>query len=154
LVFLKNMDITIKESTLDEAIRINKQIPELEEPHFTKAYCEQKCGSKEKLVLIAYLNKEPAGYLIGFDHHEDGSFYCWMVGVLLKFRRKGVLTSLMQYQDKWAKKKGYTGIRLKTRNKRREMLAYLVKYGFSFARVIKKGHETPEEYRICMEKKL
>lgn len=149
-----NMDIVIKESTLDQALAINKQIPEFDEPHFTKAYCEEKCGDSEKLVLVAYVDKKPAGYLLGFDHHRDGSFYCWMVGVLPKFRRKGILKLLMEHQEKWARKKGYTRIRLKTRNKRREMLMYLVKYGFSFARVIKKEHEHPEEYRICMEKKI
>ena len=31
-----NMDVVIKESTLDEAVSLNKQIPEFDEPHFTK----------------------------------------------------------------------------------------------------------------------
>ena len=149
-----NMDVVIKESTLDEAVSLNKQIPEFDEPHFTKVYCEQKCGTKEKLVLIAEIDKKPAGYLIGFDRYSDGSFYCWMAGVLPAYRKKGVLKALMQYQDVWAKKKEDTCIRLKTRNKRREILAYLVKYGFSFVRVIKKGHDHADEYRIGMEKKL
>ncbi len=148
------MDITTIESTLDQALAVNKQIPEFDEPHFTKAYCEQKCKDKEKIILIAKIDNKPAGYLIGFDRYGDGSFYCWMTGVIPAYRKQGVLKALMHYQEQWAKKKRYTSIRLKTRNKRREMLAYLIKYGFSFRGVIKKEHEHPEEYRICMEKKI
>ena len=40
------------------------------------------------------------------------------------------MKALMSYQEKWAKKNGYNKIRIKTRNSRREMLSYLIKYGF------------------------
>ena len=83
-----------------------------------------------KLVIVAYVGGQPAGYIVGYDKFNDGSFYCWMAGVNPKFRRMGVMKALMSYQEKWAKKNGYNKIRIKTRNSRREMLSYLIKYGF------------------------
>jgi len=51
-----------------------------------------------------------------------------MAGVNPNFRKKGILKKLMNYQDNWAKEKGYKKIKIKTRNARREMLSYLIKY--------------------------
>ncbi|MBP6256403.1 hypothetical protein KA405_01440 [Patescibacteria group bacterium] len=51
-----------------------------------------------------------------------------MAGVCPAWRGKGVLKTLMFYQDKRAKEKGYSKIKIKTRNNKRAMLSYLVKY--------------------------
>ncbi len=47
-----------------------------------------------------------------------------MAGVDYKYRRKGALTKLMQYQIDWAKRQGYSKLKDKTRNARREMLSF------------------------------
>ena len=112
----------------------------------------QKYGDKEHLIIIASYDNQPAGYLIGYDKFGDDSFYCWMAGVDNNFRKKGILKALTDYQDKWAKSKGYNKIKIKTRNNRREMLSYLVKYGFLFTEVIE--YPKIEENRILLEKNL
>ena len=79
--------------------------------------------------------------------------YCWMVAVDAKYRGKGILKSMMDYLQKWAKRKGYTKIKIKTRNKRREMLSYLVKYGFDFTGVVLNGSDIKDS-RILAEKPI
>ena len=142
-------EIVIKEVPIEEAVKVNSTIIEFDETYDINHFSERIQG-RESLIIVAYLNGQAVGYIVGCDHYNDGSFYCWMAGVDPKFRRKGVLTALMDYQDKWAKEKGYTKIKIKTRNTRREMLAYLVKQGFNFIEV--ESREDVKENRIILEK--
>ena len=136
-----NDEIIIKESTLDDVIKVHRQIPEfelesLENDEDLRAYFENRYKDKEKIIIVGYLNDEPIGYIIGYDKFSDGeSFYCWMAGVAEQWRRIGTLTGLMYYQKAWAKKHGYSTLKIKTRNTRREMLSFLVKDGFNFTSV-------------------
>jgi len=143
--------IIIKEVPIGEAVRVNATIPEFTEG-FGKDHFEEKYDGKEHLIIVAYCNNKPTGYLIGYDRFDDGSFYCWMTGVTPAYRGKGVLKAMMDYQERWAKKHGFTKIRIKTRNKRREMLAYLVKYGFNFVEVV--PYLDVGENRMLLEKKI
>ena len=148
---MRNMTnkIIIKETIIEEAIKVNETIVEFES--YSKSYFEDRYKNRDKLIIVAYLDDQPAGYIVGYDRYKDGSFYCWMAGVDPEFRRKGILKFLMDYLDKWAKDKGYSKIRIKTRNNRRNMLAYLIKYGFYAIEV--KQHSSIEENRILFEKK-
>ncbi len=143
--------LKVKQVPVEEAVKVNLTIPEFAE-RYQKDYFRDRYKSRETLIIVAYFGKKPAGYLIGYDKLGDKSFYCWMTGVVPEFRRKGVLKALMNYQEQWAKNKGYNKIRLKTRNKRREMLTYLVKYGFYFVEVEK--YPDIEENRILAEKNI
>ncbi len=143
--------ITIKEVSIEEAVKVNATIVEFGDP-YQKEYFEDRYKDKEKLIIVAYVNGQPAGYLVGYDRLEDGSFYCWMAGVNPSFRKMGVLKALMDYEDKWAKEKGYNKIKIKTRNNRREMLAYLVKYGFFFTEVVQQPNLA--DNRVLLEKEL
>lgn len=144
-------EIIIKEVPIEEAVKVNAAIIEFDEP-YQKDYFEERYQNKDKLILVAYVDDLPAGYLVGYDKYGDGSFYCWMAGVNPLFRRRGVLKALMDYEDNWAKERGYKKIKIKTRNNRREMLAYLVKHGFFFIEVVQ--HPKREENRILLEKDL
>lgn len=146
-----NPNITIKETPIEEAVKVNDTIVEFAEK-YDKQYFESTYSNKEKLIILAYVDENPAGYIVSYDKFEDGSLYCWMVGVNPKFRKMGILKSLMNYQDKWAKDKGYNKIKIKTWNKRRAMLTYLVKYGFFFTEVV--PHPNIEENRILLEKRI
>lgn len=143
-------EIIVKEVPIEEAVKVNSTIVEFKP--YSKEYFEERYKDKEKLIIVAYLDNQPAGYFVGYDEFGDGSFYCWMGGVNPKFRKKGVFKALMNYQEKWAKNKGYRKIRIKTRNNRREMLAYLVKYGFNFTEVIQQPNT--EDNRILLEKNI
>jgi len=144
-------NITIKEVPIEEAVKVNATIIEFDAP-YQKDYFEDRYKDKDKLIIVAYVDDQPAGYIVGYDKFEDGSFYCWMTGVNPKFRKLGLLKTLMDYEDKWAKEKGYNKIKIKTRNNRREMLAYLVKYGFFFTEVVQ--NKNIDDNRILLEKEL
>lgn len=143
--------IMIKEVPITEAVKVNATVVEFTE-NYPIEHFEERYTGKDHLVIVAYLNKKPVGYLVGYDKFGDDSFYCWMTGVTPKYRGKGVLKAMMSYQERWVKKHGYKKIKIKTRNKRREMLAYLVKYGFHFTEVIL--YPNVEENRILLEKKI
>lgn len=143
--------IVIKEVPIGEVVLVNATIIEFDAP-YQKDYFEGRFKDRDKLIIVAYINNQRAGYIVGYDKFEDGSFYCWMAGVDPKFRKIGVLKALMDYEDRWAKNKGYNKIKIKTRNNRREMLAYLVKYGYLLTEVVQ--YSKIEDNRIVFERSL
>ncbi len=128
-------NIVIKEGLIEDAVEISATITEFDRA-YEKKYFEDRYKDKKKLILIAYIDNQAVGYMIFYNRYDEHSFCCWMTGVNPKYRRLGVLKELMDYGFDWAKKNGYKKIRIKTRNNRREMLSYLVKYGFLFINVV------------------
>ncbi len=151
------MKIAVKQSTIEEILRVNSKIPEFDKSE-TQSEFEERYKKKKHLLIIAYVNGKPAGYLIGYDNEQtpngakSQTFYCWMTGVIPKFRNRGVLKKMMDFQDKWAKNNNYRKIRIKTRNTRREMLLYLVKYGFLIINA--ESIDKVKENRILLEKEI
>lgn len=141
------MSIQVREVTIEEAIRVHDLIPEFDaQPveYFTDRYAD-----REHLLLVAYIDDKPAGYMVSYEKPEEDCFYIWMAGVLPAFRRNGVLTELIEYVQEWASETGYKLLRIKTRNNRREMLSFLVKRGFCFYDVHQRDER--EEHRILLE---
>jgi len=143
--------ITIKETNLAHAVEIHFQIPEFTEIT-DKFVFEERLKGKKSLCLLGLVGKREAAYLMAYDRYGDGSFYCWLAGVIPEFRRLGIFTHLMDYLENWARKEGYQKITIKTRNQRRETLSYLTKNGYNFIHVQPKGRV--EENRILAEKNL
>lgn len=146
--------IKVREVNIDEAIEVHKNVLEFKETKPEKEYFENRYKDSDKLIIVAYYDNKPAGYIIGYDKFKDNkdSFYCWMAGTHYKYRRKGILSELMRYQMNWARKNGYKVLRIKTRNNRREMLNFLVKTGFNFVSV--EERENIEDNRINLEIRL
>jgi len=142
--------IVITHIGIDEVVTVNKTVTEFDP--YTKEYFDNRLKGKDSLIIGAHINDHVVGYLVGYNRFNDGSFYCWMVGVNPDFRGKGVLKALMDYQEKWARKREYSKIKIKTRNHLREMLTYLVRYGFYFTEVVE--YPNIEDNRILLEKKL
>ncbi len=142
------MKITVKPASIEKILKVNSKIPEFDEPKEQREF-EERYMKKKHLLVIAHVNWKPAGYLIGYEEDKQ-TFYCWMTGVIPKFRKRGVLKKMMDFQDKWAKNNSYRKIKIKTRNTRREMLLYLVKYGFLITAVENTGRA--EDNRILLEK--
>ncbi|MBU0706883.1 GNAT family N-acetyltransferase [Patescibacteria group bacterium] len=143
--------IIIKENQLADALIVHKTVTEFNLPFDEKEFNE-RVGQKNNLVLVAYLNSQPIGFVISYDFQNNGSIYCWLAGVDPKYRKHGAHKLMMDYLEIWSKQQGYKNICLKTRNTRRNMLAYLVKYGYNFTGV--KNQPQIEENRIFLEKKL
>jgi len=59
---------------------------------------------------------------------------------------------LADVQEEWAKEKGFTSIKLKTRNKHEAMIAFAIDRGFDISN--SEPNEDIREMRIWMEIKL
>lgn len=142
----------INEISLEEAYKFYQQIPEFKgnPPDSFKEFADRIKGTS--LALVATLNNTPAGFMVSYDEYNDGSFYIWLSGVLPEFRNKGVFTIMKDYQEKWAKEKGYKSIKIKTWNKRIEMRITLAKAGYNIIGFEEK--ENIEENRLMHEKEL
>lgn len=69
--------IIIKEVLIEEAVNVNASIVEFNKP-YQKNYFEKRYKNKNELIIVAYINEQPAGYIVGYDKFSDNSFYCWM----------------------------------------------------------------------------
>lgn len=144
------MSIQVREVTISEAQAVHELIPEFDSQpieYFTDRY-----EGSEHILLVAFADNAPAGYLIAYEKPKEECMYVWMAGVVPEYRRSGVLTELMEYVEEWSRESGYGLLRIKTRNSRREMLSFLVKRGFMFYDV----HARDEviNNRILLEKPL
>ncbi len=148
---MKKSVIIIKEDCLDDAIIISQQIPEFEYNHPKKEYIN-RLNDIQHLVLTAYLNNKPVGFKIGYETPTKQNFYSWMGGVLPKYRQLEIAEKLMEYQEQWAAKKGYSRILVKTRHKHQAMIKFLGKHGFFQIGTI--PHNPQEETRVLYDKKL
>jgi len=151
LLFMKKIEIIIKEDCIDDAINVSQQIPEFESP-YTKSEYEDRLGKVKHLVLTAYIDNKPVGFKIGYETQSKQNFYSWMGGVLPKYRQKRVAEKLYIYQEHWVKQTGYNNILLKTRSKHKGMIKLLQKYEFVQMGIIL--YNPDEETRILFEKKL
>lgn len=149
---MENNDSIVKEVSIEEAVKVNRNVIEFDGKDTTKEDFEKRYVGKDNLIIVAYYKNIPIGYIIGYDRDNDGSFYCWMAGVDNNYRRLGALTTLMNYQMNWAKNKGYNKLKIRTRNNRREMLSFLVKNGFNFVSIEQRDNIT--ENRINLEHDL
>src|SRR5699024_4164418 len=112
---MENNDIIVKEVSIEEAVKVNRNVIEFDGKDTTKEDFEKRYVGKDNLIIVAYYKNIPIGYIIGYDRDNDGSFYCWMAGVDNNYRRLGALTTLMNYQMNWAKNKGYNKLKIRTR---------------------------------------
>ena len=146
------MEITIKEVSIKDVADVHKKIPEFRETPADKLLGSDRYKDKKVLFLVAYVGKNPAGYMVSYDRFGDKSFYCWMTGVMPDYRESGILSAMMNYLFRWASLNGFSKIKIKTRNERREMLAYLVKRGFFFTSV--EQRDEIKDNRVCLERSI
>lgn len=143
------MTIRIELAPLSDAKTIHAAVPEFT-PGYLDQYEGRTQGRNHAGVFVAYVDGAPAGYLIGYE--DAGEMYCWMTAVLPAHRRSGLFGALMRAFEEWARSLGYSTLRLKTWNERREMLSFLVRDGWMFTDVEARGRV--EEYRIVARKSL
>jgi len=139
----------IKNGTIEDAVKISKQLPEFHNPHQKTVY-EERLGGKKHLVLIAYDEEKPIGFKVGYE--RDDTFYSWMGGVLPNYRKSGVARNLATTQEDWARKNGFQTITFKTRNRLKGMLIFALKNNFNIINV--EPREPIGEYRILLRKNL
>lgn len=59
--------IEIKEVDIEEAMNVHNKILEFNELEPKKEYFENRYKNRNKLIIVAYYNDVPAGYIIGYD---------------------------------------------------------------------------------------
>ncbi|CAF1329449.1 unnamed protein product [Adineta steineri] len=138
-------------SLFDHAFAVHQQIPEFQ-IHSTayQELSERINNTKHPLILVAYIDNQPVGYLIGYERYS--SFYIWLAGVLPSHRRHGILVQLMNQTEQWALKINYTSLTIKTRNCFKSMLLFLISHDFKIIDVDKK--QTVDSHRLILEKQL
>jgi len=146
------MNLLIRTATFDEIMLVHSLIPEfqLEVSRF-----DGRHEGKDALMLVACLEgneEEPIGYMLSYDRFNDNSYYCWLAGTLPQYRNCGVLSALMDATITYAKEKGYTKICIKTRNRFKNMLSFLIKNQFNITNIEQK--DGIDDYRIWLEKEI
>ena len=144
------MNLRIVSGDLENAFNLSQQIREFETPYSIDEY--EKRLKDSSLILTGEIEEKVVGFKVGYDRYNDGSFYSWMGGVLLDYRRKDVASELAVFQEKWAIDNGYKSIKLKTRNKHESMLAFAIEAGFQILNY--EPNKDIGEVRILMEKIL
>lgn len=126
------MELKIRQIELDEiklAVQVLNHIPEFDVV-FYEASLHKRLLRAESILLIAEFAGKPVGCKVAYNRYFDGSIYSWLGGVLPPFRNQGIALSLLNALEKEAKRKMFSSIRLKTRNKHVDMLRFVVKNGF------------------------
>jgi GNAT superfamily N-acetyltransferase len=140
----------IREGSLAEVLQVNSLIPKF--AVYTPESFAERLAGKTSVILVAEENNQPIGYMIGYDRDRDGSLYCWLTAVSPDHQRQGILKQLIAAHDEWAKEHGYQKIKIKTHNDNREMLSFMVKYGYDFVHVEPKENVADNE--VMAEKQL
>lgn len=141
----------IRLASLDELLWIHQQIPEFPGKASLDFY-RDRLKHRLYLALVAEKEGELIGFKVGYQSDTPETFYSWMGGVRPEFRKFGVANALADFQENWAREKGFTSVFFKTRNRFPAMISFGLKRGFKIMEVIPKGGV--EDYRIVMGKGL
>lgn len=144
-------NILIREGNLDDVLFVHKNIIEFDDKYPSKSFFEDRYKDICHIIIVAYYDDFPVGYVIAYEHDKE-NLYCWLAGVDFNYRRLGVLNLMMNYLINWCRSKKYKKITIKTRNRYRNMLLYLVKNNWNFLSVEEK--DDISNYRINLEYSL
>lgn len=151
------MSTVVREGSIDEAMNAFDRVPEFhenpKEQFWTAEEVMLRIRDAAYVTLIAEVEGQIAGALIGYDKHNDGSAYCWLAGVDANLRRHGALRHLMQSFERWSQEQGFDRVTITTRNSRRSMLLFLVNNGFDITSVRENANGVRHN-RIDFMKKL
>ncbi len=91
-----SLPIVIREASLDEILWIHERIPEFPGKASLDFY-ESRLRHRLHYGLVAEVNGELAGFKIGYQSEFPDTFYSWMGGVRLEFRKQGIARRLADY---------------------------------------------------------
>ena len=118
------MQYSIEAGTISDALKVDALIPEFDKKK-TRDDFEAKLLGKEYLILIAKYNNKPVAYNVGYEVSNNG-FYCWLSGVSVEHRKKGLASQFLEQQKLWAIDQGYKSISVKSKNLFPNMLKLLI----------------------------
>jgi GNAT superfamily N-acetyltransferase len=106
---------------------------------------QKKIAGRQIFGLVALVADEPIGFKLGY-RVDDKVFYSWLGGVKSSYRRLGLATELLKEQHKRCLEKGFSLIRMKSKNQFREMIVLALRHGFDITGL--------DGEKIILEKKL
>lgn len=142
---------TIRQASPAELLWVHERVPEFPGKASLDFYTE-RLKHRLHLALVAEKDGEILGFKVGYQSDTPDAFYSWMGGVRPEFRKLGIADALAEYQEKWAKEKGFRAIFFKTRNRFPAMITFGLSRDFKIMEVIPKGGV--EDYRVVMWKEL
>lgn len=145
------MEIIVREGSIEEVFQVHQGVPEFYE-ETTIDFYKDRLKDRLFLALVAEFDGELIGFKVGYQSQKPEALYSWMGGVRPAFRKSGAATGLANFQEEWAKKKGFTKVFFKTRNRFPEMIKFGLGRNFKIVEVIRK--DRVEDFRIVMVKKL
>lgn len=146
-----NFTFKIRGASPSELLWVHERIPEFPGKVSLDFYTE-RLKDRVFLALVAEKDDELLGFKVGYQDDELNSFYSWMGGVRPEFRKYGIADALAEYQETWAREKGFKHIFFKTRNRFPAMISFGLKRGFKIVYLIRK--DGVEDYRVMMRKML
>ena len=146
-----NFTFIIREASPAELLWVHECIPEFPGKASLEFYTE-RMKHRLHLGLVAEKDGKLLGFKVGYQSDTPDTFYSWMGGVRPEFRNQGIADALAEYQENWAKEKGFKAIYFKTRNRFPAMITFGLSRGFKIMEVIPKGGV--EDYRVVMWKEL
>ncbi|MEM6524632.1 MAG: GNAT family N-acetyltransferase [Bacteroidota bacterium] len=147
---MSETEVSFREGSIDEVIKIAASIPEFIDPYSKKEY-KQRLEGRNFLILVATIKDIPVGFKLGYNLHNT-IFYSWFGGVIPNQRKLGIAKKLAKRQEDWAQENGFKKIRVKTRNSFTPMLLFTIKSGFRIIDLERKLETS--EHRILLEKEL
>ncbi len=114
----------VRDGTLQEVVTIVERISEFAQKESVDSL-QQRLNGKKHQVLLAEQDGSLLGFKIGYEL-DNKTFYSWFGGVCPSARRKGVAQALLNHQETWAAKQGYSAIKVKSRNQFPSMLRMLI----------------------------
>jgi GNAT superfamily N-acetyltransferase len=137
--------ITIIENDLPLTEKTVLLVPELTLSKSIAAFL----ADKEHLALVALYHQTPAGFKIAYTQ-SDICLYSWLGGVHPQYRKLGIASALLDYQENWARQHGFQKITVKSMNKYPDMLRFLIKNGYAITGTEQQSHS--KEIKIRFEK--
>lgn len=149
-------NVLIKEISLEVAWQLLTQLPEFDNMPSVEA-ANARIANQPALVLGCFTAPSDeaapqlAGVKIGYALNAC-TFYSWMGGVLTPYRSAGLATRLLQHQERSLRQRGYTHLRVKSRNSHPAMVRLLLKYNYLIVGV--EPRVKAQDNRIILEKVL
>ncbi len=136
---LQDLGIQVEETTFEQIAELEALIPEFD-VSYSAEEIQRRVAGRPSLALVARLEEQAVGYKLGYEARPD-RFYSWLGGVLPDHRRKGVARALLRRQEEWCKER-YPTIQVKSQNRYRGMMSFLLNEGYDVVGLNTRGMVT------------
>ncbi|MEX2671848.1 MAG: GNAT family N-acetyltransferase [Phycisphaeraceae bacterium] len=117
----------VGQSELPTVVRLYKEVftPARDEAFFQR----RLLGRHNPLVLLAVVEGEPVGFMLGLEL-KPHIFFEWLYGVVPSYRRSSIASQLMDAANAWAGERHYEYSRMECHTRNRPMLHMAIARGY------------------------